>query len=208
MGPRGVEVAAPGLELGAQDQHLVRPVGGGCPQRLGADAFGFLPLTGGDQGFDMVGAERAVLDAVRLDDSDPLRRQTGRLPVPPQHRQHVGEPGIRSIQILGRSRLLGQSQRLPESCEPVVAVAEIGEVDPEHAPRPDLGRAWADRAGERKRLLADRPRLVVAPGQHQRVPERGQHLRALRGRRLRRHELDARARTRRRPRRGDRANSK
>ena len=83
-------------------------------------------------------------------------------------------------------------------------MAEIGEVDSEHAQRPELGRAWADRAGERERLLADRPRLVVAPGQHQRMPERRQHLRALRRRWLRRHELDARARTRRRPRRGDR----
>jgi hypothetical protein len=68
----------------------VRPVGGDRAQRRGADAVGVLPLAGGDQRFDMLDAERAVLDAVRLDGSDPLRRQTGRIPGPPQHRQHVG----------------------------------------------------------------------------------------------------------------------
>ena len=64
VGPRGVEVAAAGLELGAQDQRLVRPVGGVRAQRRGADAVGVLPLAGRDQGFDVVGEERAVLDAV------------------------------------------------------------------------------------------------------------------------------------------------
>ena len=68
--------------------------------------------------------------------------------------------------------LLGEPQRLPELREALVAAAEVGEVAAEHRERPDLRLARADRASERERLLADRQRLVVAPGQHQPARER------------------------------------
>ena len=86
--PRGVEVAAADLELCAVDERHVRPVGGDGAERGGADAVGLVPLAARDQGLDLVGDERACVDAR----NGATRRaaaaaSSGRLPRPSEHRQ-------------------------------------------------------------------------------------------------------------------------
>ena len=90
----------------------------------------------------------------------------------------------------GIGALLCEPHGEPELREALVTPAKVREARTERPERQHLGRARADRASERERLLADRHRLVVAPGHHQHVAEYCQHLRALRGRWLGRRELD------------------
>ena len=183
MRPRFVEVAAADLELGAVDECLMRPVGSVGAERGDADAVGVVPLADRDQGLDLVGDERDLLDPV-APGGRPPPPPAGPTPRTSQHRQHVGEKDVRSVQILWNAALLGELQSQPELRKALVTAAEVGEVYSEHRERPKLGPARADRTGELERLLAGRTRLLVAPGQHQGVSERRQHLRALRRGRL------------------------
>ena len=87
--------------------------------------------------------------------------------------------------------VLGESNGRPEMNEALFTAPEIREVDSEHRERDELGRTCPDLTRERECLLRDNARLVVAPGEHQPIPERREHLRALWRGRVRRQELDS-----------------
>ncbi len=114
---------------------------------------------------------RALLDAVPAHRLEPRLPQSRRLSRPSEHRQHVGEMDVRSFQADAIADLLGELQGLTKMGETLVAAAEVGEVAAEHGERPALRLACADGARERERLLADRQRLRMAPGHHQRSRE-------------------------------------
>ena len=133
---------------------------------------------------------RALSIPYRRSRLEPRLPQSRRLSGPAQHRQHVGEIDVRSFQADAIADLLGELQGLTKVGETLVAAAEVGEVAAEHGERSDLCLACADTPSERERLLGNRQRLRIAPGHHQRPGERPQRIRALRRRRLRRHELD------------------
>ena len=133
---------------------------------------------------------RVLVDPVPASRLEPLLPQSRRLAGPAQHRQHVGEIAVRAFQADAITDLLGELQRRTNLGETLLGAAQVGEVHAEHCERSDLCLARADRAGQRKRLLADRQRLRMAPGHHQDPRERPQRVRPLRRGRLRRHELD------------------
>ena len=134
--------------------------------------------------------EQGAVDPVPAHRLEPRLPQSRRLSGPSQHRQRVGEIDVRSLQAEAIADLLGELQGLTKMGDTLLAAAEVGEVAAEHGERSDLRLACADIPSERERLLADRQRLRVAPGHHQRPRERPQRIRALRRGRLRRHELD------------------
>jgi hypothetical protein len=131
-----------------------------------------------------------VVDPVPTHGIEARRSEPRRLCRPSHHRQHVSERDVRSVQRQGISTLLGELQGLPHPREALVGAAEIGEIAAEHLERPELCRTRADRARELECLLADRERLLMAPGQLQACRERRKRPRALRGRRMRRYQLD------------------
>ena len=168
---------------------LVGVVGADGAQGSGAEAVGLVPLAAGDRRLDPVGDQRAVVAPIGAEGLQRRLGQPRRLPRPAQHRQHVGEGDVGPLQHHGVGTLFGGPLDLPLPLQPLSAVSEVGEVAAEHRQRPLLGRARADPPGDRERLLTDRQRLVEASGQAQPGPEHRQGLRALRRRRLLRHQL-------------------
>ena len=154
--PRLVVVAASDLEIGAHEEQVVRVVGGDGAQCGSTDAIRFVPVAARDQRLDPVGDERRLVDAVEAQLHECRLRQLGRLLGTAEHRQHVGEMGVRSVERDRIAASLGELQGQPELREALVAAAEVGEVDAEHGERAELCAPRADRTCNRERLLADR----------------------------------------------------
>ena len=163
----GGELAAADLEIGAEHEGHVRVVGGDRPKRGGARVVRPVPLPDREQGLDPVRGQHGVVRLVCAHCLEPFLPEPRRLGRPPEHREHVGERDVRSMQSQWVSELLGELQGLPELRETLVAAAEIREAAAEHRERPALRLPRADGARERERLLAERERLLVAPEQLQ-----------------------------------------
>jgi hypothetical protein len=95
--PRGVEVAAADLQAGAHDEGVVGQVGRHGAECDRADAVGLVPLADRDQGLDLVGDERGLIEPVAVQRLERGRREPRRLAWPSQHRQHVGERDVRMV---------------------------------------------------------------------------------------------------------------
>ena len=185
--PRVVEVAAADLELGAQhEQHIGEP-GGESADRRRALGLRPVPVADGDQRLDQVGHEHGAAVSVRC--LEPELREPRGLPGPSQHRQCVGGVDVRPVEADAVVDLLGEPYCPAEAGEALLGAAEVRQVGSLCGQRPDLRRAGADSPGERERLLGDRQRLGVGPGDHQRAGKCRQAVRALGRGRVCRDEL-------------------
>ena len=135
MRPRGLEVAAADLELATSDQHMVGVVRRDGAQRSRAGHVGLGPIAARDQRLDLVADEGGRIERVLVAHGECRRRETGRLPRPPEHHQHVGQVHVRPLQRRWVGALFGEAQRQPQLGKTFFGAAEIGEVRSERRQR-------------------------------------------------------------------------
>ena len=172
--PRGVELAAADLDLRADGEERGPEARDDAAERGGAEPVGLVPLADREQRLDLIADEQGARDPVPANRLEPLAPKSRRLAGPAQPGQHIGEIAVRPFQADAITDLLGELQRRTNLGETLLGAAQVGEVHAEHRERSNLCLGCADTSSERKRLLGDRQRLRMAPGDHQYPRERPQ----------------------------------